>query len=145
MSVIEGFDEIISYLQKQSARIEKLEDENEYLRVEVEDYEVHGSQLENDVEALLAENEKLKKEVGEWKEVALDYDLETPSELTDWMSASIHEDDEEYSKYIEPLELREENEKLKEQIESSTIREVRAARDKALAEVARLKEQIKNQ
>lgn len=57
--------------------------------------------------------EKLKEENDEWKEVAGVYWLETPSQLETWMSASIHEDDEVYSKYMEPLELRDEVEKLK--------------------------------
>ena len=58
----------------------------------------------------------LKEEVEEWKEVANEYHLETPSQLESWMSAAIHEDEEEYSKYMEPLELRDEVKKLKEEL-----------------------------
>ena len=71
--------------------------------------------LQRKGEELEEEHKDLKEEVDEWKEVAGNYWLETPSQLETWMSASIHEDDEEYSKYMEPLELREENEKLKEE------------------------------
>lgn len=61
----------------------------------------------------------LKEEVEEWKEVANEYHLETPSQLESWMSAAIHEDEEEYSKYMEPLELRDQVAKLKKKYELS--------------------------
>ena len=63
---------------------------------------------------------KLKDEIEEWEEVASEYWVETPSQLATWMSASIHEDDEVYSKYMEPLELRDENEKLKARLEEAS-------------------------
>ena len=58
----------------------------------------------------------LKEEVEEWKESCSGY-VNTPDELEMWMSAAIHEDEEEYSKYMEPLELRDEVKKLKEENE----------------------------
>tara|TARA_R110001592_G_scaffold197347_1_gene445306 strand:+ start:300 stop:920 length:621 start_codon:yes stop_codon:yes gene_type:complete len=67
-----------------------------------------------EIERLLEENKKLKEEVEEWKESCSGY-VDTPDELEMWMSASIHEDEEEYSKYMEPLELRDEVKKLKEE------------------------------
>tara|TARA_R100001480_G_scaffold154271_1_gene159070 strand:+ start:444 stop:857 length:414 start_codon:yes stop_codon:yes gene_type:complete len=56
---------------------------------------------------------KLEEEVHDWKQVGDSYFIETPEQLDEWLMASIHEDDEEYSKYMEPLELRQEVEKLK--------------------------------
>ena len=56
---------------------------------------------------------KLEEEVHDWKQVGDSYFIETPEQLDEWLGASIHEDDEEYSKYMEPLELRQEVEKLK--------------------------------
>ena len=64
--------------------------------------------------SLETEVEELKEELEEWKDAAEDTNSETPGELSDWIGASIHEDDELYSKYTEPLELRQEIEKLKE-------------------------------
>ena len=61
----------------------------------------------------LKEIEELKAELEEWKDAAEDTNAETPGELSSWIEASIHEDDEIYSKYMEPLQLREENKELK--------------------------------
>lgn len=70
------------------------------------------------IKELKEENEKLKEEVEEWKEVGDDYgqELYTPSDLHHYLSATIHEDEELYSKYMEPISLREENKKLIGQI-----------------------------
>jgi DNA repair exonuclease SbcCD ATPase subunit len=68
-------------------------------------------------DAVVEENKKLKEEIEGWKEVAETYSIETSDELESWLSASIHEDDEVYSKYMEPLELRDEVEELKKQNE----------------------------
>ena len=51
---------------------------------------------------------KLEEEVHDWKQVGDSYFIETPEQLDEWLMASIHEDDEEYSKYMEPVELRQE-------------------------------------
>jgi len=90
------------------------------------------------------EHKKLKEENDEWKEVAGVEGLETPSELESWMSASIHEDDEVYSKYMEPLELRDENEKLKDTIVSlkSSVDDLREARDMRDLKIKRLTKEI---
>ena len=71
-----------------------------------------------DNEKLQDEIKKLKEEVEEWKEVGNDYgqELYTPSDLHHYLSATIHEDEELYSKYMEPISLREENKKLIGQI-----------------------------
>ena len=54
---------------------------------------------------------KLEEENNDWKQVGDSYFIETPEQLDEWLMASIHEDDEEYSKYMEPLELRAQVEK----------------------------------
>ena len=64
-----------------------------------------------------AQIKKLKQEVQDWKDAGDSYFIETPEQLVDWLMYSIHEDDEEYSKYMEPLELRQEVEKLQEKNE----------------------------
>ena len=86
--------------------VEELTKDNMKLQDEIEQLKDRGDICE--------EIAKLKEELEEWKDAAEDTNSETPGELSDWIGASIHEDDELYSKYTEPLELRQEIEKLKE-------------------------------
>ena len=85
-------------------------------------FEINTTALDKHVEdKLRAEIKTLKAKLQEWKDAANDHAfIDNPDELESWMSAAIHEDDELYSKYIEPLKLRAEiknlraeNEKLK--------------------------------
>lgn len=103
-----------------------------------------------------AELDEVKQEVEDWKDSCSGY-VETPDELEMWMSAAIHEDEEEYSKYMEPLELRDEVVKLGEQIAAlrgqtccnpgekleDRIGELIEYKNKYRAEVAKLKEKDK--
>tara|TARA_R110002096_G_scaffold244644_1_gene436819 strand:- start:1047 stop:1457 length:411 start_codon:yes stop_codon:yes gene_type:complete len=116
---------------------EKLKEENEKLKEEIDGDTFWGisiglkkeksnliiqqRRMVKEIVKLKEEIKELKEEVEEWKEVAEDYWLETPSQLESWMSASIHEDEEEYSKYMEPLELRDEVKKLKEENEKLKV------------------------
>ena len=59
---------------------------------------------------------ELIKKVKEWEESVEHYCIETPSELESWLEASIHEDDECYSKYVDPIVLREECGELQDEI-----------------------------
>lgn len=83
--------------------------ENEKLKSELEFFK-KATEVYEDITAgeggFIDEKKKLKEEVEEWKEVAGEYFIETPSELESWMCGAIHENDEDYSKYMEPLELR---------------------------------------
>ena len=102
----------------------KLSQENQELRQQLKTMaEVNEAGILTDdngdcIHNLKAENQKLKEEVEEWKEVGDDYgqELYTPSDLHHYLSATIHEDEELYSKYMEPISLREENKKLIGQI-----------------------------
>ena len=58
-----------------------------------------------------------KEQNKEWKDAANDHAfIDNPDELESWMSAAIHEDDELYSKYMEPLKLRDEIKTLKQTV-----------------------------
>jgi len=90
------------------------------LSKQVEDYEgcmtdYYGKATPGDIEEVVEnlkdEIDTLAEELQEWKDAVEDTWCETPGELCSWIGASIHEDDEIYSKYMEPLKLREENEK----------------------------------
>ena len=132
--------------------------ENKKLKEENDEWETEYCRVESNFESLECDNKKLKEENDEWKEVAGVYWLETPSQLETWMSASIHEDDEEYSKYMEPLELRDEVEILKTQNEfsekqineykdtivslKSSVDDLREARDKRDQQIKELKQQV---
>jgi len=96
----------------------KLKEEIDDLKSRLEDVNHNAEEWEDQFNELKEENKKLKEQIEEWKDVCASYHCETPDQLESWLCASIHEDDEEYSKYMEPLELREEVEELKKQIES---------------------------
>ena len=90
---------------------EKLKSELEFFKKATEVYEdicAGEGGFIDEKKKLQEENEKLKAEVEEWKQACDNAGtfIETPDELGSWLSASIHEDDEEYSKYMEPLQLR---------------------------------------
>ena len=95
--------------------------DNKKLKEQLQDAPEEGSWVTCDYQESREKNlkdkiKKLKEELEGWKEVAETYSIETSDELESWLSASIHEDDEVYSKYMEPLELRDEVEKLKKTI-----------------------------
>tara|TARA_R110000803_G_scaffold200752_1_gene265296 strand:+ start:72 stop:1001 length:930 start_codon:yes stop_codon:yes gene_type:complete len=95
--------------------IMKLEEENKELK---EEMAMWKASYDDDIREARAEGiDELKEEIEEWKEAAKYVNhatIDTPDELESYLSATIHEDDELYSKYMEPLQLREENEELKE-------------------------------
>ena len=109
--------------EKLQDEIKKLKEEKSVFEQNYHDEEMKAEgywdqmvDLRAENKKLKEENEKLKEEVEEWKEVGNDYgqELYTPSDLHHYLSATIHEDEELYSKYMEPISLREENEKLKQ-------------------------------
>jgi hypothetical protein len=97
--------------------MKEFKDEIKKLKEEKQEYQPKGSQIDPEGlhDYMKQQIDKLKEEVEEWKESCSGY-VDTPDELEMWMSASIHEDEEEYSKYMEPLELRDEVKKLKEEL-----------------------------
>ena len=99
------FTQMTNDINADRAKIRELEKENKELKAELKKFEY--------------KNEQLIEELQEWIDAAEDTNAETPSELSTWIEASIHEDDEIYSKYMEPLELREENKELKKAIQSA--------------------------
>ena len=123
LNKIKKADLIALFLEQQAEKNQLVLDseENEKLKNDI-GYLKHQKSIEiaklkefmDEINKLKEENKKLKEENDEWKEVASVYWVETPSELESWLSASIHQDDEVYSKYMEPLELRDEVEELKE-------------------------------
>lgn len=91
--------------------------ENKKLKEEACDYESmrkHRDTLLEESEERFMKIHNLEEELEGWKEAAGTYSIDSSDELEFWLSASIHEDDEIYSKYMEPLELRDEVEKFKE-------------------------------
>ena len=109
-TLIPGFEDIIRHIKQQEDQIKKLKEEKQ-------EYQPKGSQIDPEGlhDYMKQQIDKLKEEVEDWKEACSGY-VNTPDELEMWMSAAIHEDEEEYSKYMEPLELRDEVAKLQEQL-----------------------------
>ena len=95
-----------------------------------EEYIEYIKEMEEDYDPSL--HKEVLKELQEWKHVAETEAgfCETPDELATYLHRCIHEDDECYSKYVDPiilkeelleageelLKTKEENEKLKEEI-----------------------------
>jgi chromosome segregation ATPase len=121
-------DELVSKVEYYDDLNANLEDENAELREEVASLEVSNEELENTKEtaedilqqvadALCGPGEEADSICG-WghthklleKAKAL---KEKNDELEDQVIHSIHEDEDAYAKYVEPLDLRDEVEKLK--------------------------------
>tara|TARA_R110002020_G_scaffold149810_2_gene326256 strand:+ start:775 stop:1500 length:726 start_codon:yes stop_codon:yes gene_type:complete len=116
-------DQVFEFMEDQEKEIKDLQEANDKLGRTASEL-LAGLRWEKDQNEKLEEKNKKLSDlslrsifaVNEWEKSVGDYSIETPSELESWLEASIHEDDECYSKYVDPIVLREECGELQDEI-----------------------------
>jgi len=106
MSLINGMEDVITYIKNQQKEIEELKEENEEQKEIITEHEVHIEELEEDIEEHKEENKQLKTNI-------LSKQNKLKDEITKFKKELKEEDIEEHKDDKELIKLKNDNEIVK--------------------------------